>query len=418
MRDHCYKCGGDQQQRQGQQRVIRHALPQLASPVEVETPLICAVCGSEVGSDNKWLPTDARELRVAEGSTAGEYRNGHILRFDGRSIASLNYPGRLTGDVLLPTHEGHLSHGEVVDRNGEPDLMAAFAVEYLKQHRAIMPKGRLPLTVSEMMPALHLLVVAAELALKAYLLRSSTSTRGHDLQTLYGLFRDEHRCEIESRFASMALNANLKAIGEETVTVDSVLRSYGEWVGTTVYNETRYFAEPTTQLKRNLKGATLTKGIRYPIFLPFAVETLIDVYPFFSGAERLKRRGADVRRDSLGQADGSRGGWGLVPRSVGLVVLCFAQRVALDDTGVPRDDFRRFKDAHPAGFETSWMYGGNTLLFYRAQPDLTQDGEAVVGGLQCRVWSTSRLGMHARDLYRLADALEALDAPEWYQWTA
>ena len=63
------------------------------------------------------------------------------------------------------------------------------------------------------------------------------------------------------------------------------------------------------------------------------------------------------------------------------------------------------------------MYGGNTLLFYGAQPDLNQDGETVIGGLECRVWSTGRLGMHGRDLYRLADALEAPDAPERFQWT-
>ena len=143
---------------------------------------------------------------------------------------------------------------------------------------------------------------------------------------------------------------------------------------------------------------------------------MIDTYPFFSGAERLKRRGADVQRDSRDQEDGNHGDWGLVPLSVGLVVLRVAQRIAQDDTGAPRDDFREFKEAHPAGFETSWMYGGNTLLFYGAQPDLIQDGEAVIGGLKCRVWSTGRLGMHARDLYHLADALEAPDAPERFQW--
>ena len=398
--------------------MIRHALPQLASPVEEEIPLICTVCGYEGGHQYRWLPTDARELRVAQGSTVGGYRNGHIWSHDGRSIASLDYPGTLAGNVLLPTHEGRLSHAKVVDRHGKPDLMAAFAVEYLKQYRAIMPEGRLPLTVSEMMPALHLLVVAAELALKAYLIRSGASTRGHDLRALYGLFRDEHLCEIESRFASIALNANLKAVGKEIVTVDSTLGSYGEWVGTTVYNETRYFAEPTTELRRDLKGANLSKAIPYPIFLPFAVQTLIDVYPFFSGSERLKRRGADVQRDSRDREEGNHGDWGLVPLSIGLVVLRVAQHVARDDTGAIRGDFRRFKEAHPAGFETSWMYGGNTLLFYSAKPDLAQDGETVIGGLECTVWSTGRLGMHPRDLYQLADALEAPDAPERFQWRA
>ena len=358
-------------------------------------------------------------MEPVQAQAAAEHRNGQVWRYNGRSVASLNYPGALApGNVLVPTHEGSLSHAKVVDQYGEPDLMATFAAEYLRQYETIMPKGRLPFTVSEMMPALHLLVVAAELALKAYLIRSCASVRSHNLRALYRRFHDEHRREIERRFAGITPNINLKALRVETVTVESSLAVYGEWAGSTVYEETRYFAGPTTELREDLKGTNLSKSTPYPIFLPFAVKTLIDTYPYFSGAERLRRLGADVQHGSRDQEDGNHGDWGLVPRSVGLVVLRFAQRVALDDTGAPRDDFRRFKDAHPAGFETSWMYGGNSLLFYRARPDLAQDGEVVIDGLECRVWSTGRLGMHARDLYRLADTLEAPDAPERYERTA
>ena len=331
MKGHCCKCGGEQEQRQGQPRVIRHALPRLASPVEIEVPLICAACGYEGGHRYRWLPTNTRDLRVepVQAQAAAEHRNGHVWRYEGRSVASLNYPGALApGDVLVPTHEGSLSHAKVVDRHGKPDLMATFAAEYLKQYGTIMPKGRLPWTVSEMMPALHLLVVAAELALKAYLIRSRASSRGHDLRALYRLFRDEHRREIERRFASIIPNINLKALRVETVTVESALAVYGEWDGSTVYNETRYFAEPTTELREDLKGANLSKSTPYPIFLPSAVQTLIDTYPYFSGAERLRRLGADVQYDSRDQEDGNHGDWGLVPWSVGLVVLRVAQRVA------------------------------------------------------------------------------------------
>ena len=87
---------------------------------------------------------------------------------------SLNYPAVSVsgGNVLFPIHEGRLSAGRMIDRYGDPDLMAEFAAEYLKQFRAIVPNSGLPRTLTEMMPALHLLVNAAELALKADLIRS------------------------------------------------------------------------------------------------------------------------------------------------------------------------------------------------------------------------------------------------------
>ena len=94
---------------------------------------------------------------------------------------SLSYSGILSPnqDVLFPAHEGNLQTGHAIDRFGDPDLMAEFSVEYLKQYWAIVPKGRLPHTISEMMPALNLLVNAAELALKANLIRAAKRSEGH-----------------------------------------------------------------------------------------------------------------------------------------------------------------------------------------------------------------------------------------------
>ena len=49
------------------------------------------------------------------------------------------------------------------------------------------------------------------------------------------------------------------------------------------------------------------------------------------------------------------------------------------------------------------MYGGTTLLFYGAgehKPD------GWLNGLQCRVWRHRKRGMHARDLYLLANRLK------------
>ena len=62
------------------------------------------------------------------------------------------------------------------------------------------------------------------------------------------------------------------------------------------------------------------------------------------------------------------------------------------------------------------MYGGNRLLFYRAGEEHPEDGKTVIDGLECKVWCTGRLGMHDRDLYLLADALEAPGDFDVFQW--
>ena len=38
----------------------------------------------------------------------------------------------------------------------------------------------------------------------------------------------------------------------------------------------------------------MIKDILYPIFLPVVVQTMLDVYAYFSGEERLTRMRADV----------------------------------------------------------------------------------------------------------------------------
>lgn len=70
-----------------------------------------------------------------------------VTRFaPGRRIISIDYPAvfRDGENVLFPTSEGNVQDATVVDRYGEPDLMAEFAEEYLQQLRALMPTGRLP----------------------------------------------------------------------------------------------------------------------------------------------------------------------------------------------------------------------------------------------------------------------------------
>ena len=145
-------------------------------------------------------------------------------------------------------------------------------------------------------------------------------------------------------------------------------------------------AGPATKVKSvDAKGGNLVKDVPYPIFLPVLVQTILDVYPHFSGAERLKRLGGQVGDGSRDPGKDQHGAWGLVPSSVGLVVLRFAQLVARDERGEFRDEFRRFTEARPPLYRTSWMYGGNVLLFYRAGDERPDDGETVIDGMECKV---------------------------------
>ena len=188
MRGRCLKCGDDQELAKDSPRVVQHALPQLASPVEIEVPIRCTNCGHEVSTNIRFVATNKKVARASrmDDQPAAERRHGRIWGSHGKVSTFLNYPGVLVPGqgVLYPAHEGRLGAGHAIDRYGDPDLMAEFAAEYLKQYWVIVPKGRLPQTVSEMMPALNLLVNAAELAIKADLIRSGNDSGGHSLPTL------------------------------------------------------------------------------------------------------------------------------------------------------------------------------------------------------------------------------------------
>lgn len=142
---------------EGPPRVVLHALPQLASPVEIEVPHRCTKCGRKVGGTVQFTPTNKKVVLPPgmEGQPPAQSRHGHVHGLGGTTSTFLNYPGvcRSGQTLLFPSHEGRLSAGHAIDRYGDPDLMAEFAAQYLKQYWAIVPKGRLPQTVSEMMPA-------------------------------------------------------------------------------------------------------------------------------------------------------------------------------------------------------------------------------------------------------------------------
>jgi len=330
-------------------------------------------------------------------------------------FASVQYPAVCLSDTreVLPTQEGTIQDGTVVNRHGDPELMAGFAQHYLSAYRATMPSGRPPRSVVEIMPALHLLVMATELVIKADLMRSDKDAGNHhSLRDLYEALDDAHRQDADDRFARCEPNAKLKMVGEATTTISDVLTVYDSSYGgaSKVYMDTRYYAEPTTKFRKSssLHGANLLKSSTpYPIFLPPVVESLIATFRFFDGAARLRRLGGQVARGTRATIDDNHGDWGLVPSSLDLVVVQVGQHTWMDARGEELPEFRRWKQSRPPGYSTSWGYGGSRLLFYRAGQETPPDSEQLIDGIRCRIWRDGGLGMHSRDLYRLADVLES-----------
>ena len=220
----------------------------------------------------------------------------------------------------------------------------------------------------------------------------------------------EHRKEIEQRFANSDISSKLVALGIEVPKVVEILGVYSQTYGggSNVHMDSRYYAEPTTMFRptSDLSGASLVKGrTPYPIFLPDVVRALIDTYRFYSGPERLRRLGADLQGDFRDSGNDNHGEWGLIPSSLGLVVVVVSQEAGKDAQYEDLKVFNDFKGSYPTDFFVD-LYGGNTLLFYHDNGQGFPDGRRVIAGLECRVWSKERLGLHPRELYLLADALE------------
>ena len=418
MRGTCHKCGS-QELRVESDQVFRLGVPWLTSVLQREVEYSCPRCGRKVqwqkipfnlGNHRPPIPLHSRKNNdVVERK---QVSIGQI--FSDKRLIALDYPAvfRVGDDVLFPTSEGNVQDATAIDRYGDPDLMADFAEEYLRQFWTLMPTGRLPNSLKEIMPALLLLFTATELAVKAYLIRSETRVKpNHSLVALYKELDPEHRKEIERRFVESYLNSALSALGINAPKVVEILGVYSQTYGggSNVHMDSRYYAEPTTMFPQssNLRGANLVKGnTPYPIFLPDAVRALIDTYRFYSGPERLRRLGADLQGNFRDSGNDNHGEWGLIPSSLGLVVIVVSQKAGKDSRYEDLKIFSDFKKSYPTGFSADWMYGGNTLLFYRDNGQQFLDGKRVISGLECRVWSNERLGLHSRELYLLADALD------------
>ena len=407
--------------------MYRHEVATLGRPVQRKETYTCSKCGRVVdaGPDHPGaIPSQAEGGSGKEGRR--EPHPMHAMHFIGNfgCFAAVQYPAVAVADsqVVLPTHEGTISDGSVVDQYGDPELMANFAEHYLASHRAVMPSGRVPNSVVETMPALHLLIVGVELVLKADLMRSSKDPgKQHSLEDLYKALEKCHRRQAEKRFHRCEPNTRLEAAGVTPPGLFDVLRIYDRSYGSAskVYLDTRYYAESTTKLHESsgAQGANLVKGnTPYPIFLPYIAESLIAAFRYFDGPERLKRRGGQVAQKARAPVENNHGDWGLVPASLGLVAVQVRQHDWMDADGAEQPAFKLWRGTRTAGYSTSWMYGGSILLFYRAGDDAPSDLETSVGGINCRIWHRRRLGMHSRDLYRLADALET--PTEWGVWRA
>ena len=415
----CFKCG-DQEFRVESDNTFRLGVPWLSSFYQREIEYACTICG-EV---RQWSPTlfnlrngqPSASLRPPSDDDVVERKRALVSHYSsGKDVMSIQYPAvfRDTENVLFPVSEGNVQDATSVDRYGDPDLMADFAEEYLRQFCAIMPTGRLPGSLKEIMPALLLLVTAVELALKAYLMRSEKSFgRGHSLVDLYSRLDPAHCEEVERRLANSETSAALLVLKIDAPKITDILRLYSQTYGgeSSVYMDVRYYAEPTTKLHR---GSNLVKSnTPYPIFLPDVVRALIDTYRHHSGFERLRRLGADLLEGVRDSGNDNHGHWGLVPSSLGMVVVSVSQSAGMDAKDESLNVYEGFKKSHPTSFTADWMYGGNTLLFYRVGGQGFLDGETLIDGLECRVWSTRRMGLHSRELNRLADALEAASAGE------
>ena len=208
IRDKCLRCG-DQEFRVESDYIFRLAVPWLSSFLQIEVEYACSACGAV----RKWSPTlfDLGDghltISLRPPSDADVVKNKHPRvshRTSGGDCISIDYPAvfRDGEKVLFPTSEGNVQDTTVVYRYGAPDLMVEFAEEYLQQFRALMPTGRLPGNLKEVMPALLLLVAVTELAVKDLWIRSKKPLKtSHSLVDLHEELETDHKQEIERRLA-------------------------------------------------------------------------------------------------------------------------------------------------------------------------------------------------------------------------
>lgn len=186
----CNKCN-DQELIVTSTNAFRYGIKALTPLIKIEVDYACPACGQKSGTEH--VITDTGEFRIGQAERSATY-TGEVKHrqamlsnssSDSRRYTSIQFPAayRVGENVLFPTFEGNVEDGTVIDQHGDPDLFVEFAEQYFKLYRSIMPTRRLPSSLVELMPALHLLVIAAELAFKAYLMRNDKTTFGTPLSS-------------------------------------------------------------------------------------------------------------------------------------------------------------------------------------------------------------------------------------------
>ena len=430
MKGTCPRCGPQALEIESQEAYLV-GVPGLTSFLQTEKGYACPTCKQVISRNFQIVGVPASKPAKATHPTdkkepvQSKMVNLYMMDRRGSAIqkfVSISYPSVFkAGDKFrFPEFEGRIQTGNSIGRFGDPDLMAKFAEEYLKCFHSIMPKDRFPGTIVEIMPALLILFTSAELALKASLIRSNAPSkirRSHVLNELYKGLEQNHIEEIERRFINSEINTPLNNLGHPTPAIDKILGLYSNSYGGNggIYEDSRYFPEPTTDLPPDsgLRGSNLIKGLTpYPVFLPYVARAIIDTYWFFSGPERLWRLGAEISQGSKEPGNDNHGDWGLAPNSIGLVAI------AVDQANGKRQSkenpaFTLFKKTHPTETVFDFMYGGNTLLFYLAEEGKFSDGITKIDGLSCQIWSKKRVGLHARDTYSLANTLANQSLNQW-----
>ena len=399
-------------------RLERFAVPQLSNLLKRTIEHVCPECGCKSSTESYYsLGQSVVEPRIAGNSFADIKQGAASLTNWAPSLVAIGYRAvsRTGENILFPVDEGEIRDGALRGKYGDPDLMIEFALEYFNQYQITMPKMRLPRRLSEIMPALLLLVVSVELAIKAYFLRSETKNfPHHDLGKLYEELESEHRRCIEQKFLDSTMVQNITKLGVGAPAIKTILKGYSQSCYTQrgIYMDAKYYAESTATLPKDsqLRGTSFGAGTPYPIFLPVIAEILISTYEFYSGNVRLKRMGAKIRKDINRNLIGHRD-WKLIPISLGLVVVEVAYKAGKDSKGVDSKAFKDFKRLYPTKFIIDWMRGGGySFLFYEGADADIRDGKSTVEGLEFQVRRNTGINLHKRDLYLLADAIEASNA--------
>ena len=201
---------------------------------EVQTRYICENCGEDTGSYQFHFYEHPIDLGVQSNQIPLTKKKQVMLTtsYGQRKMVSIQYQGiyRTDKNVIFPMGEGNIQDGSVVDKHGDADLVAEIAKTYLDGYITLMQNKKFPTSLSQIMPAIQLLVIAAELAMKAFVIRAEDEAglRHHSLTGLYDaldLLDGEHKKCIESFFSRTETVSRISDLGDKGPTVMDILQN-------------------------------------------------------------------------------------------------------------------------------------------------------------------------------------------------